>query len=138
MADPAHDQPRTILLVEDDFDVAGMYRLQLEHEGYLVLTATDGEAGLSIADRFQPDLIVLDIALPGMNGLALMDAVRASARLSEIPILILTNSDDPDIERRSIELGARHFLVKSKTTPDGLAGWVRHESSSPAPVNRVN
>src|SRR5260370_37003627 len=121
---------RTVLLIEDDHDVAQMYRLQLEQEGYLVLTAADGEAGLSIAEKFRPDLIVLDIGLPGMNGLALMDEVRANARLSEIPILILTNSDDPDVETRSMELGARNFLIKSRTTPDGLAGWVRRSNNS--------
>ena len=130
MAEPAPDQTQTVLLVEDDLAIAHMYRLQLELEGYLVLTAADGETGLSIAERFQPDYIVLDIGLPGMNGLALMDTMRSTAALSEIPILILTNSDSADVEKRSLELGARHFLVKSKTSPHDLAGWVRHVNNS--------
>ncbi len=125
MAEPAPDRQPTVLLVEDDAAVAQMYRLQLELEGHLVLTAADAETGLSIAERFQPDLIVLDIGLPGMNGLTLLDTVRRNDRLREVPILILTNFDDPDTEKRSLELGARHFLPKSKTTPDALAGWVR-------------
>jgi len=133
MAEPAPDQTQTVLLVEDDRALAQMYRMQLELEGYLVLTAADGAAGLSIAERFQPDCIVLDIGLPGMNGLALIDAMRASAALSEVPILILTNSDNADTERRSLELGARHFLLKSKTTPHELAGWVRHSNNSGSP-----
>ncbi len=54
-----------------------MYKLKLELEGYLVVTAIDGETGLSMADRFVPDLIVLDIALPGMDGLALLDRSRS-------------------------------------------------------------
>jgi len=130
MAEHAPDQTQTVLLIEDDQAIAQMYRLQLEHEGYLVLTAADGETGLSIAEKFQPDCIVLDIGLPGMNGLALMDGMRAHTALSEVPILILTNSDNAVIERRSVELGAPHFLVKSKTTPHDLAGWVRHTNSS--------
>lgn len=121
---------QTVLLVEDDVAVAQMYRLQLELDGYLVLTATDGETGLSMAERFGPNLIVLDVGLPGMTGLALLDAIRANDRLHDTPVLILTNFDDPDTEKRSIELGARHFLPKSKTTPDALSGWLRRSTSS--------
>src|SRR5579864_4454167 len=106
MAEPASVRLPTVLLVEDDAAVAQMYRLQLEHEGYLVLTAAEGETGLSIAERFQPDLIILDIGLPDMNGLTLLDTMRANDRLREVPIVILTNFDDPDTEQRSLELGA--------------------------------
>ncbi len=61
MADPEPDHERTVLLVEDDVAIARMYKLQLELDGYLVLTAADGETGLSIAERCEPDLIVLDM-----------------------------------------------------------------------------
>jgi DNA-binding response OmpR family regulator len=94
-------------------------------DGYLVLTAIDGETGLSLAERFEPDLVVLDIALPGMTGLALLDAMRGNTRLRDTPVLILTNIDDVDTEKRSLELGARQFLAKSKTTPDALTTSVR-------------
>ncbi len=130
MAEPAPVRFPSVLLVEDDPAIAHMYRLQLELEGYLVLTAGEGEAGLSIAERFQPDLIVLDIGLPDMNGLTLLDTMRANDRLRDVPIVILTNFDDPDTERRSLELGARQFLAKSKTTPDALANVVRRLSNS--------
>jgi len=109
-----------------------MYKLKLELDGYLVVTAVDGETGLSLAENFVPDLIVLDIALPGMDGLDLRDAIRAKDRFREIPILILTNHDDPETEKRSLELGARQFLSKSRTTPDALAGWVLR-SGNPDP-----
>jgi len=132
MAEAAPVRLPTVLLVEDDAAMAQMYRLQLELEGYLVLTATEGEAGSSIAKRFQPDLIVLDIGLPDMNGLTLLDTMLADERLREVPIVILTNFDDPDTERRSLELGARQFLAKSKTTPDALAKLVRRlENADP-------
>jgi len=119
-------------MVEDDVAVAQMYKLKLELDGYLVVTAADGETGLSMAETFMPDLIVIDIALPRMDGMALLDAIRAKDRLDEIPILILTNHDDPETKKRSLELGARQFLSKSRTTPDALAGWVGR-SSSPDP-----
>ena len=116
-------------MVEDDVAVAQMYKLKLELDGYLVVTAVDGETGLSMAEKFVPDLILLDIALPGMDGLALLDAIRAKERLPEIPILILTNHDDAETEKRSLELGASQFLSKSRTTLDALAGWVRRSSN---------
>jgi DNA-binding response OmpR family regulator len=119
-------------MVEDDVAVAQMYKLKLELDGYLVVTAVDGETGLLMAEKFVPDLIVLDIALPGMDGLALLDAIRAKDRLRDIPILILTNHDDPETEKRSLELGARQLLSKSRTTPDALAGWVRRSSNPDA------
>jgi len=130
MAEPAVVGAQSVLLVEDDAAVAQMYRLQLELDGYLVLTAIDGGTGLSMAERFQPDLIILDIALPGMNGLELLDAMRASNRLRDIPVLILTNLEEPEAENRSIELGARQFLRKSKTTPDALTASVRRSITS--------
>jgi DNA-binding response OmpR family regulator len=130
MADQAALHGRSVLLVEDDVAVAQMYKLKLELDGYLVLTAVDGETGLAMAEKFHPNLIVLDIRLPGMDGLALMDAMRARDRLRETPILILTSVDDPDTERRSVELGARQYLLKSKTTPGALAGWVARSSGA--------
>jgi DNA-binding response OmpR family regulator len=129
MAEPAAVGAQSVLLVEDDAAIAQMYRLRLELDGYLALTATDGESGLSMAERFQPDLIILDIGLPGMNGLELLDAMRANDRVRDIPVLILTNFEDPDSEKHSLELGARQFLRKSKTTPDALTASVRRSIS---------
>ncbi|HET7421494.1 MAG TPA: response regulator [Candidatus Dormibacteraeota bacterium] len=125
MAQPAASDDYKVLLVEDDSAVAEMCKLGLELNGYTVVVAPDGETGLYLAKQFRPDVIVLDIALPGMNGLALLDKMRAEPQLRAIPTLILTNHDDPDIHKRAVELGALKFLAKSKTTADSLAGWVR-------------
>src|SRR5690348_4807561 len=124
MAEPAPLHGQSVLLVEDDTAIAQMYKVRLELNGYLVLTATDGESALSIAEKFVPDLVIVDVGLPGMNGLALLDAMRANERLRDTPVLILTNLDSPDAEKRSLELGAGQYLLKSKTTPDALTGWV--------------
>jgi DNA-binding response OmpR family regulator len=128
IVEPAPRQGQSVLLVEDDIAIAQMYKMRLELDGYLVLTATDGESALSIAVKFEPDLVVLDIGLPGMNGLALLDAMRANDRLRDTPVLILTNFDSPDAESRTLELGAGQFLLKSKTTPDALTDWVRRST----------
>jgi len=129
MAEPTAVGAQSVLLVEDDAAVAQMYRLRLELDGYLVLTAMDGETGLAMAKRFQPDIIIIDIGLPGMNGLELLETVRASDAIRDVPVLILTNFEDPAAEKRSLELGARQFLRKSKTTPDALTASVRRSMS---------
>jgi DNA-binding response OmpR family regulator len=126
--EPLHGQ--SVLLVEDDMATAQMYKMRLEADGYLVLTATDGESALSIAEKFEPDLVVVDVGLPGMNGLALLDAMRANDHLRDTPVLILTNFDNPDTEKRSLELGADQFLLKSRTTPDALTAWVHRSTKS--------
>jgi DNA-binding response OmpR family regulator len=132
MAEPEPLHGHSVLLVDDDTAVAQMYKFRLELDGYLVLTAKDGKTGLLLAERFEPDLVVLDIGLPGTTGLALLETIRANDRLRDTPVLILTNFDDPDTERRSIELGARQFLPKSKTTPDALTVWVRRVTNNGA------
>ena len=107
-----------------------MYKLKLELDGHRVRIARDGETGLSMARQSKPDVILLDIALPGMDGLALLDRLRADQELRDLPVLILTNHDDPETRTRALELGAREFLSKSKTTPGDLAGRVERSSDS--------
>lgn len=117
-----------VLLVEDDSDMAQMYRLQLEMDGYQVAVAPDCRSGLAMITEFAPDLVLLDVGLPGKDGLALLDAMRQEEGVREIPILILTNNDDPALKRRSLELGARDFLRKSQTSPSDLAAQVKRWS----------
>jgi CheY-like chemotaxis protein len=110
-----------ILLVEDDPAVAGMYRLKLEMEGYRVTVARDGEAGLQVAREQKPALIFLDIRLPRMDGMSVLEAMRGDDRTRHIPVLILSNYGEPPLIERGLALGAREYLLKSETTPTGAA-----------------
>ena len=114
-----------ILLVEDDPAVAGMYRLKLEMEGYRVTVATDGEEGLRVAREQKPQLIFLDVRLPKMDGMTVLEAMRGDDRTRHIPVLILSNYGEPPLIERGLRLGAREYLLKSETTPSSVAARAR-------------
>ena len=113
-----------LLLIEDDPEVANMYRLRLEMDGHTVELASDGESGLRAATENPPDLVFLDAHLPGMTGLELLAALRASEPTRSLPVVILTANDEPELRRQGAELGARDYLVKSQHTPSEVAGRV--------------
>ena len=114
-----------ILLVEDDPAVAGMYKLKLEMEGYKVTVAGDGEEGLRIARKQRPQLIFLDVRLPKLDGMSVLEAMRGDDRTRHIPVLILSNYGEPPLIERGLRLGAREYLLKSETTPSGVAARAR-------------
>jgi len=114
-----------ILLVEDDPAVAGMYKLKLEMEGYRVTIAGDGEEGLRIALELRPQLIFLDVRLPRLDGMSVLEAMRGDDRTRHIPVLILSNYGEPPLIEKGLRLGAREYLLKSETTPSGVAARAR-------------
>ena len=119
-------RPLRILLVEDDKALAGMYQRRLEHSGHEVAMAHDGETGLARIRDEKFDLVFLDIGLPKIDGIAVLEAVRADSRLSKLPVVILSNYDEPEIVARSRELGVVEYIVKAHTTPGQVADRVRH------------
>lgn len=119
------DRPPTVLLIEDDVAIANMYRLQLAADGLRVIQAFDGEDGLDAIRKSHPDLVLLDIRLPKMEGLTVLQRVRDDPAIAATPVLILSNYGDPGIVERGLALGARDYLVKSRTTPIELSLKVR-------------
>jgi len=117
---PGDDDLR-VLMIEDDFAVAEMYRLRLEADAYSVTIARTGEEGLKLAIADRPDLVYIDLRLPGMDGLEVLRRMRGNPATAEIPVIILTNFGQPEHVERGLELGALEFLVKADTTPARLA-----------------
>jgi CheY-like chemotaxis protein len=126
-----------ILLVEDDPAVAGMYKLKLEMDGYKVTVAGDGEEGLRVAREQKPQLIFLDVRLPKMDGMTVLEAMRGDDRTRHIPVLILSNYAEPPLIERGLRLGAREYLLKSETTPSAVSARARSyagkEAKDPRP-----
>ena len=111
----------TVLIVDDDSLVAEMYRLALVRGGYNVLVAKDGPSGLATAAASEPALIFLDIRMPQMDGIEVLQRLMADQRTSRIPIVMLSNYDDSTYVKRCIGLGAKEYLVKVNIRPADLA-----------------
>jgi DNA-binding response OmpR family regulator len=124
-----------ILLVEDDPMLTELYQTKLEMEGYEVSVATDGEAGLSAAKAKKPDLILLDIMLPKLNGFEVLKALKSDKKTTTIPVMVLTNlgGEKADTDKKlALSLGAAEFLVKTFHLPDDIVGKIRSILGTPA------
>jgi OmpR family response regulator RpaB len=121
---PDPDEVR-VLFVEDDASVAQMYRLKLELDGYSVDIAGDGLVALEKARTSHPDIIFLDIRLPKLDGLGVLEALRADIDTRDIPVIILSNWNEKELVERGIKLGALEHLIKSQTTPARLSQRLR-------------
>ncbi|MGC8781733.1 MAG: response regulator [Anaerolineae bacterium] len=100
---------RTILVVDDDHKIVDLVALYLKRDGYRVLTAYDGRAALEIARRSRPDLIVLDLLLPELDGMDVCRLLRAESR---VPIIMLTARSTDEDKLRGLDLGADDYLTK--------------------------
>jgi DNA-binding response OmpR family regulator len=100
---------RTVLVVDDEPKIVQLARDYLEHAGFAVLTAADGPTALDVARRRRPDLVVLDVGLPGLDGL---EVTRELRRDTSIPIVMLTARDDELDKLLGLELGADDYLTK--------------------------
>jgi DNA-binding response OmpR family regulator len=103
---------RTILVIEDEKDLANLVRRCLEQEKFDVIVAGDGISGLRIAKEHRPDLVVLDINMPGLDGLQVCRQLRSEPRHSQLPILILSARASASDRVTGLELGADDYLVK--------------------------
>jgi DNA-binding response OmpR family regulator len=112
---------KTVLVVEDEMKIARVARDYLEHAGFKVIVTGDGESAIGIAPGLKPDLVVLDLGLPGKDGL---DVARELRRTSNVPIVMLTARGDESDRIVGLELGADDYIVKP-FSPKELVARVR-------------
>jgi DNA-binding response OmpR family regulator len=109
----AHGQPACkVLLVDDEDSLRKVMKDLLERDGYIVTEARDGVQALDQVDRVGPDIIVLDLNLPGLDGYGVLSHLRSRPATASIPVIVLTAKGDEDNEVRVFELGADDFLTK--------------------------
>lgn len=111
-------EPNRILIVEDEENIADFISLELEHEGYTAISATEGREGLELAMQNQWDLILLDIMLPGINGMEICRRVRA---MSEVPIIMLTARQSVPDRVAGLDGGADDYVSKPFAIEELLA-----------------
>ncbi len=114
-----------ILVVEDDKFLREMISRKLDKEGYEVIQAVDGEKGEEKAKSEKPDIILLDLILPGIDGFEVLERIKKEPEVSEIPVIILSNLGQKSEVERGLSLGAVDFLIKAHFTPAEIVKKIR-------------
>lgn len=114
-----------VLLVEDDVFLAGIYQKKFEMEGYKISVAENGEKGLADAKKKKPDIILLDILLPKMDGFTVLQNLKADAATKGIPVILLTNLGQKDDVEKGLEAGAVDYLIKAHFKPSEIVDKVK-------------
>ena len=116
---------KKILIIEDDSFLQGLASTKLEKEGFDVMGAGNSDEATKILDAETPDLILLDLVLPGTDGFGILKKVRENLKTVNTPVIVFSNlSDDRDIKRAK-ELGATDYMVKSNFTLDELSDQIK-------------
>ena len=125
----------TILVAEDSPDARRPMVRLLKTEGYNVLTAVNAFEAMAAAQRERPDLILLDVAMPPIDGLTLLSRLRDAPGGNDVPVIVVTGLCDDLTQRRAKDLGVKEYLVKAKFTPEHLLECVQrhlHREAEPS------
>ena len=114
-----------IAIVEDDQAISQMYRIKFEADGYEVETAENGKVGLALAEKMRPDVILLDLMMPEMNGDEMLVELRKQAWGKNIKVVILTNIGEQEVPENIKQLGVSAFILKADMTPRQVAELVK-------------
>jgi DNA-binding response OmpR family regulator len=125
MSDASGTKKATILIADDDEDLVGYVKFRLEREGYHVLTANDGDQAVKLAIEYRPQLAVLDVQMPRLDGLAVTRLIRSHRQLEGMPVILLTGSVEEEHISEGYEAGATDYLTKPFTGPGELVTCVR-------------
>ena len=116
-----------IAIVEDDQAISQMYRIKFESEGYVVETAENGALGLELAEKMKPDIILLDLMMPEMNGDEMLEKLRKKPWGKDIKVVVLTNVGEQEIPEPVKNMGVRSFILKADMTPRQVAEVIKNE-----------
>lgn len=114
-----------ILLIEDDNFLSGMYVTKLTMENFTVELAGDGQAGLAKAQSWKPDLVLLDVLLPKMNGFEVLKKIKADPAIAAIPVVLLTNLGQKSDVVRGLDSGAADYLIKAHFMPSEVVAKIK-------------
>ncbi len=118
-------EQKIILVVEDDNFLLSMYATKLNLENYKVLQATTGVQALKVVTKELPDLILLDLKLPEMDGFEVLKNLKASQETSSVPVIVLTNYSEKEHIDQCFSLGAADYLIKAHFVPSEVVGKIK-------------
>lgn len=127
--------PNKILLIEDEDSIRELYVRQLTKAGFLVTAAATGEEGLENLKKDQFDILLLDIMLPGINGLQVLREFKTLFPTTLTKVVMLTNLGQDSVIKEGFELGANAYLIKASFTPDQVINEVKNVLSGGTPTN---
>ncbi|HBG81661.1 TPA: response regulator [candidate division CPR2 bacterium] len=113
-----------VLIIEDDTALAKLYETKFTKEGFTVFIANDGPSGVRLSKENAPDIILLDVMLPLMNGFQVLKKIRKNKDTKKIPVIILTNYGEMDNVTEGFLQGATEFMVKVEHTPEEVVDTV--------------
>jgi DNA-binding response OmpR family regulator len=118
--------PKNILIVEDDKILRELISQKLEKENYKISAAVDGEEGLKKTKEEKPDIVLLDLILPGIDGFGVLEEIKKDPEINKIPVVILSNLGQKEEIERGMNLGATDYLIKAHFTLSEIVAKVKN------------
>ena len=123
--------PKTVLIVEDEQSMQRALKNKLEHAGYTVIAANDGEGAIDALRSSKPDLVLLDLIMPKLDGISVLRQMKSDDALRPVPVVILTNLSSGDKVAEAMQLGTFDFLVKANYSLDDVLKKVNDRLGGP-------
>ena len=114
-----------IIIIEDDPTISQMYRMKFDTEGFDVRMAKNGLIGIGMVKEFNPDMILLDLQMPELDGLGALKGIRALSEHKDTPVIILTNLGEEEAPSEMRALGVHSYIVKANYTPRQVVAHVK-------------
>lgn len=111
---------KELLLIEDDKHLAEMYAKKFQRIGFNVTITKDGQSGITEAKRKKFDILVLDIMLPGISGIEVLELLKTNVKTAKLPVIVYTNSGDVEHKKKALCYGADEYILKIDSTPESL------------------
>lgn len=111
---------KKIMWIEDDQFLSGIIAQKLSSQGATLIHASNGEDGAAMVVKEKPEILILDILLPGISGFEVLERIKADATTKDIPVVMFSNLGDPEDIKKARDLGATKFLIKATLIPDEL------------------
>jgi len=119
------DKTASVLIIEDDSYISDMYKIKLESEDFEVATAKDGIVGIKMLEKQKPDIVLLDVVMPKIDGFSILKTIKRNSELKKIPIVLLTNLSQKENVEKGFELGADSYIIKAHFTPSEVVEKIK-------------